>query len=132
MQLKISNKIIGYLLLAFGIFAIAFSALNVYDVFKGKAKPFALFKFDPIALDFSKFVEETPQNPSVKQELIASDLLSQPVNYIAHLLLMGFIASAGFKIASLGIMLVRTIKVNLKEEKENIVMSSAPNKPTWK
>jgi len=36
---KISNKIIGYLLLAFGIFAIAFSALNVYDVFKGKAKP---------------------------------------------------------------------------------------------
>ena len=122
MTQNVSNKIIGYLLLIAGLFLIAYSALNVYDVFKGKISPFPLFKFEAIALDFSKFVEGAPPNANLKQELVASELLNQPMNVTAHLLLMGFVASIGFKIASLGVMLVRTIKVNLKEEKQSILI----------
>ena len=53
--------------------------------------------------------------------LVSSSLINQPLNLIANLLLMGFIASAGFKIAHLGVMLVRTIKVKVKEEKKSIL-----------
>ena len=102
---------------------IFYPVFNVYQVFKGQSLPYNLFSFKPIAIDLSKFVEGSPKNANITQELISSDLLNKPMNLVAHVVLMGFIVSAGFKIASLGAMLVRTIKVKVKEEKSH---------PTWK
>jgi len=122
--MKYTNKIIGYVLLLFGLAMIFYPVFNMYQVFKGKALPYHLFSFKPIAMDLSKFVEGAPQNANLTQELVSSDLLNKPLDLVAHVVLMGFIVAAGFRVASLGVMMVRTIKVKLKE--------GAPNKPTWK
>ena len=112
-----TNKVIGYLLVIVGLAMIIYPSFNVYQVFKGKVKAFDLFSFAPIAIDLSKFVPQAPSNIDLKQDLIASDLLNKPLNLTFHLLLMGFVVSSGYKIASVGVMLVRTIKVKVKEEK---------------
>lgn len=111
-----SEKIIGYLLLTIGILIILYSGFNVYQVFTNKARPINLFAFQGVSLDFGKLVEEVPQEADLKQELVAPDVLNQPLNYVAQLLFMGFMATVGYKIASIGAMLVRPIKVKLKED----------------
>ena len=121
MEQSATNKVIGYSLIVIGLFLIAFTMLNIYDVFQGRVKPFPLFNFQAISLDFSKMVEQAPPGANLSQELVASNLLNDPMNFTAHLLMMGFIASGGFKIASIGVMMVRTIKVNVKEEKQSIL-----------
>ena len=125
--MKYTNKIVGYLLLLIGLTMIFYPAFNVYQVFKGKALPYHLFSFKPIAIDLSKFVEGAPQNANLTQELVSSDLLNKPLDLIAHIILMGFVVTAGYRVASLGTLLVRTIKVKLNEDK-----SGTPMKPTWK
>jgi hypothetical protein len=124
---KYANKIIGYILLLIGLVMIFYPVYNVYQVFKGQTLPYHLFSFKPISIDLSNFVEGAPQNANLNQELVASDLLNKPLDLLAHVILMGFIASAGFKVASLGVMMARTIKVKIKEEE-----SGKPMKPTWK
>jgi hypothetical protein len=72
------------------------------------------FNLEGISLDLGDFVEGSV---NTKAQLISPEVLNTPLNYTFHILFMGFIASIGFKIASLGVMMVRPIKVNLKDEK---------------
>jgi len=115
-----TNKIIGYLLLVVGLGIIAYSAINVFNVFKGRTQPFDLFSFSSISLDFSDLTgdQPLPEGVNLEQELIEKDLLNQPINLIAHLMLMGFFSTIGFKIAQLGTTLARTIKVKVIGRKE--------------
>ena len=130
--MKIANRIFGYLLLLVGLTMIGYSVLNVYQVFKGQILPYNLFSNHGIYLDLSKLVENAPKNASLTQEIISSELLNKPMNLAAHIVLMGFVVSAGFKIASIGTMLIRTIKVKVKKEKEPLPIGSSSLKPTWK
>jgi hypothetical protein len=114
-----SEKITGYLLLLIGLIIIGLSSLNVYQVFTKQIQPVNVFLFDSIRLDFAKFIPEAPVNTDLTQELVPSDVLNLPMNYAAHLMLMGFLASSGYKIASIGVTLLRPIKVKLKEELKN-------------
>lgn len=119
-----SEKILGYVLIVAGIVVIIGSAFNVYSVFTGKSEPIAPFNLSGISLDFGAMAPAEQQaaldasGASLKTEIVKPDVLNQPLNYVAHLLLMGFLGSAGFKLASLGVMLVRPIKVKLKEESQ--------------
>lgn len=135
------TKISGYTLLVIGIALIAWSVLSVYQVFTGKASAYKLFAFDGIGLDLSALVGTQQVNTSglpdnfelparyletgeaPKTELVPSNLLNDTTNVIFHLMLMGFVASGGFKIASIGTMLVRPVKVTLRED------SSSPPVP---
>ena len=115
------NKIVGYLLLVIGLSIIVYSAVNVFNVFMGKTQPYDLFSFSSIGLDLSNMTGQTlPQGANPKQDIIDKDLLNQPINLIAHLMLMGFLSTVGFKIAQIGTMLVREIKVKVIGAKENI------------
>ena len=111
-----SEKVIGYILLGLGIGAILFSVLNVYQVLTKRIQPIDLFSFESVSLDFSKLADQADENADLKQELLSSDKLNKPLNITAHLFFMGFVASTGFKIASLGTQLLRPIKVELKEK----------------
>jgi hypothetical protein len=110
-----TEKIIGYLLLILGFAIIVYSSINVLNVFQGKSQPFNLFSFESISIDLSSLLagQTLPPGAEVNQMLVDKDLLNQPMNIMAHIMLMGFIASAGFKIAKIGVMLIRPIKVNL-------------------
>ena len=115
------EKIIGYLLLVAGLAIIFFSVFSVYNVFTKRAEPFDLFTFGGVTLDLNSLIasslppEQKAQIPKNETELITSNMINQPINIVFHLLLMGFIAGAGFKIASVGAILIRPLKVNFKE-----------------
>lgn len=104
-----TEKIVGYVLLIVGLISIVFSAMNVFFVFTGQAQPGELFNFSPVSVALA---------PGTKPvELVSARELNQTTNLTFHLLLMGFLAGAGQKIASLGVQLIRPIVVKLKEEK---------------
>ena len=113
-----TEKIIGYFLMLVGVITILLATISVFQTFTGQTNPITPFNFDAISMDMSKLVDQALAGANLKQELISSDLLNHPMNLIAHLLLMGFIVAVGYKIASLGVMLVRPIKVKLREEKQ--------------
>ncbi len=130
--MKYANRIFGYLLLIAGILMIGYSVFNVYQVFKGKMAPYDLLALKPISMDLSKMVEGAPKNANLTQELISSEDLNKPANLAAHIILMGFIVSAGFKIASLGTMLIRTIKVRVIGQRIENSTLGLSQKPPWK
>lgn len=120
-----TEKAIGYFLLVLGILVIIFSGFNVYQVFTRQVKPVQLFNFKGIGLDTSQMLRDSlppeagqllqsNQRSSATTEIIPAELINQTSNVFAHLMLMGFLASIGAKLANLGVMLVRPIVVKLK------------------
>jgi len=119
-----TEKVSGFGLLICGIAIIVFSGFSVVSVFSGKSKPVNLFTFSSISLDASSLIgsDAPPEarealklsGQAPKLELIPAEIINQTSNTMAHLLLMGFIASIGYKIGSLGTLLARPINVKLK------------------
>jgi hypothetical protein len=116
-----TEKTIGYLLLFIGIAVIIFAAVSVYMVFTRITKPVDLFRFDAIKIDLSKFIIQAPTDQTITQDIVPKEVLNTPMNYFAHLLLMGFLASVGLKIAQIGTNLIRPIKIKVREEKKSIL-----------
>ena len=120
-----NEKILGYILLAVGLVTIIFAVVSVFNVFTAKVEPVDLFKLSGVSLDIGSLVGGDLPSEVIAQiqrtggstngEIISPDLINKPLNIFAHLTLMGFLASVGFKVSSLGVMLVRPIKVKLKE-----------------
>lgn len=119
------EKIVGYLLIFAGLIAMILASLSVYSVFTKKSSAVKLFNFGPITLDASQLIpqdipagageivnQQSAQLPEA--ELVPANVLNDSANVFAHLFLMGFIVSVGFKISSLGTMLVRPVRVNLR------------------
>lgn len=115
------NKIIGITLLGVGVLIMFFSLYSVFGVFKGTSEAYPLFDLPPITLDLSNLAggDVSPESSpdALKTELVGAEVLNEPLNLFAHLLLMGFVANVGFKTASLGVQFLRTIKVKLNQEK---------------
>lgn len=112
------DKVIGYILLISGILIILLAGFSVYQAFTGNTKPFNLFNFSNIPLTTTQTVETSDEGAKVSQNVnIPADILNDPINLIAHIFLMGFVATVGFRIASLGTMMARPIVVKLKSEK---------------
>jgi hypothetical protein len=115
------TKYLGHSLIAIGILTILFAGFSVYMVFTGKSTAYPLFNFPPIGFGADQLLNTEnipPQLVSKEQvELVSSDLLNDTTNVIFHMMLMGFIASIGAKIAGIGTKLVRPINVKLQEAK---------------
>ncbi len=118
---NVSEKTIGYSLLILGLIAIFYSTFSVYTVFTGMNQPFNLFSFDAIKIDLSKFIIQSPSEAELTQDIVPSDVLNKPMNYIGHLMLMGFLASAGLKVATIGTTMLRPIKVKVTEQKKSVL-----------
>jgi hypothetical protein len=120
-----TEKILGYMLIVVGIIAIVYSSVSVYDVFTKKAKPANLFSFSGISMDPSQFLAGNlppgvtlPKGPAM--EIMTPEMINDTSNIFAHVVLMGFIASAGLKLATIGTQLVRTIHVKVKTKDDTI------------
>lgn len=132
-----SEKITGYLLLAVGILVILFAAYSVIMVFTKQAQPVKLFNMEGISLDASMFMpKDLPPDAakllqqgtgSQKVPVISPELINEPLNLYAYLFFMGFIATIGYKIASLGTMLIRPVVVKMKATNE--MADAAPPPP---
>jgi hypothetical protein len=117
-----TEKMAGYFLIIIGLLLILYPLFNVYLVFTNKAEPYELFSLTGITFDLTQMSDQplTAEEKSMMGEsgagfeLLSQDMINKPLNLISHVVLMGFIASIGFKLASLGTMLVRPINVRVK------------------
>lgn len=120
-----SEKVIGYSLLALGIILILAPAYSVFSIFTRASNPIQFFRTAGISLDLGQIVSaslpagyQTGKNISTTQEIIPASLINDSANLFTHVFLMGFIASIGYKLASLGIQLLRPIQVKLNGAKD--------------
>ena len=116
------EKVLGYILIALGVIVMLLATFSVYQVFTNKSQPVNIFNLPGISIDMSDLVgsdlssEEMAQlreQKSLKTDLISPEIINKPLNLIAHILFMGFILNVGFKVAALGVGLVRPINVKL-------------------
>lgn len=120
---NMSEKFFGYALLTIGLIIIVLSAVGVYMVFSGKMEVFKVFSLPPITLDLSGLMEaENPDmelmpQASLQTEIVKSEVLNNPLNLAAHILFMAFLVNVGFKISTLGVQMLRPIKVKVKGDK---------------
>jgi hypothetical protein len=122
MKLKIKDeKIVGYVLLAIGIIMIFFSVYEMVRVFTGGSPPPNLFNFSDISIQMSEQAGETL--------LVSGEELNKLAAMVFWYMLMFFIMWSGGKIASLGVSMIREIKVEVKEpmEKPKTDVSSQGN-----
>lgn len=127
LKLSMTEKLAGYILLATGVVVILLSGFNVYQVFTKKAPPVQLFSFDAISIDAMQLLggDMTPEERayakaqvgSAQLEIMSAAMINDTSNILAHVVLMGFIASVGMRLATIGTYLVRTIHVHVKEAK---------------
>lgn len=134
-----SERIIGYTLLGIGIVMIVTTTLQIFSVFTGKAKPIEVFEvektqpaqqsstsdlLDKIQQgDFSNFLNaDSGSIPGL--EVISPEALYKMLNITSYYFLMMFLLNVGYKIASLGVQMVRPIKVEIKNNKLASMMSS--------
>lgn len=101
-----SEKIIGYALLTLGVILLFFSIYQMVNVYTGNTPPPNLFTFSDISL---------PLDQGTNVSLIQGAQLSQLPNLFFWFILMGFVLLAGGKIATLGVSMIKDIKVEIKE-----------------
>lgn len=109
MELK-HEKVIGYILLAIGVFMILLSVYFMFSVFSGATAPPRLFNFPDIYITIP-----LPEGGSQNVLLVPSEEINRIMAMLFWYLLMFFIMIAGGRIASLGISLIKEIKVELKK-----------------
>ena len=102
-----NEKILGYVLLGLGIALMLFSIVEMLTVYFGNNLPPNLVSTSDISLPGG-------QN-GANVTFLSGVELSQILNLSFWYLLMFFIMAAGGKIASLGVSMVKDIKVEVKE-----------------
>ncbi|MGB9660226.1 MAG: hypothetical protein ACPLY9_06935 [Nitrososphaerales archaeon] len=99
------EKVVGYILLIVGVVMILISVYFMFNVFTGTTTPPRLFNFPDIYITVSG-------EPTL---ILHGEEMNKIFAMIFWYLLMFFIMMAGGKIASLGINLIREIRVEIKK-----------------
>lgn len=111
------TKLSGYLLLASGLALIIFSLVSVYLVFTAQHQAPQLFNQAGISFDLGKMLTGNLSQLSASgssTEILSADTINRSTNLFVYLVFMSFVSGAGFKIATLGIQLLRPIEVHLQ------------------
>ncbi|OGG06136.1 hypothetical protein A2872_04155 [Candidatus Gottesmanbacteria bacterium RIFCSPHIGHO2_01_FULL_42_12] len=111
-----SEKIAGYILLIAGVGVILLALINGYGLFTGSLTPVKFFNLQGIGFDLSQLAP-LPSATGTKQELISGSDISNTTNFFLHLIILGFFLNVGSKLGSLGVQLLRPIKVEVKDNK---------------
>jgi len=143
-----TEKIIGYSLLSVGILLMIFSTFQIISVFTGKAKPIPLFSMEAPTKSTNTNTKSQKQTPAELAQKIQTDpfsllqqsgglpvpelidpaVLGRMLNLIVYYLIMQFLLGLGFKLSSLGVGLVRPLKINVdKNRLETLIKSDQTN-----
>ena len=101
-----NEKTVGYVLLAIGVVFLIFSIVEMLMVYSGNSPPPNLISLSDVTM---------PSQDGSNVTLIQGNQLSQLPNLFFWFVLMFFVLFAGGKIASLGVNMVKDIKVEVKE-----------------
>ena len=118
----------GYILLASGVIIMTFSVISIFLVFTNRAKPITIVK-SPLSnqagnpnMNPANFLPSQTgglgqsQMPGLSLDFLSSPIIGDLFSSLLHYFLMGFLMSFGYKLATLGVMLLRPIKVKLKSD----------------
>lgn len=123
------EKTIGYVLLLAGLTMIFMAVFLIFNVLTGKTKPPSVVSYSlpPIELgglnsqlqipeglqlpEGFQLPEATPTSAGKFQ--IPNELINDSINTGFYFLLMSFIVSAGYKVAGIGVKLIKEIKVKV-------------------
>lgn len=119
------EKITGYILIVLGLAIVCIAGWNGLMVFTGKAEPIRIFISSQIPSSATQIPQSSGQSNAVLASLqpVLSSLVGQtmgpnmekPINITIHFLILGFFVTIGFRIASIGAMLIRSITYKIKE-----------------
>ena len=123
--------LIGYLCLALGFIIIVADVFQTYRVFTKQDKPPQLFDFEGVKLDLAKLTPSLPMSDSVKKimkdnnvnitqlssgpseptEILPPAMINDVSNFGIFMFLVGFGLNLGYKVASIGVKLIRPIYI---------------------
>lgn len=122
-----TEKATGYSLLIIGLIIMIITVINMIMVFTNKAEPVSLFDISADSssgsLNVNDLISQLQQNnpqtvnqaiPQPKINILPPEVLNKTLNISTHFFFMTFILGFGYKLASLGIQLIRPINVKLK------------------
>lgn len=104
------DKLVGYVLLIVGLIVIFLGIVLAYSAFTGGSSRLSIFHWDNQKVKVSSGDNEPPQYLD-----IPGDQISKTVNIMLWLTLMFFLVWAGAQVANLGVKIIRSIKVEIKE-----------------
>jgi hypothetical protein len=137
-----SEKITGYSLLSVGLVIMIFCVINIILVFTNQIKPFSYFNLDTgnnqttsSSLNMNDLISKLQAGNTIsadslslpKTDFLPAGSLDQILNLSTQFFLMTFILGFGYKLANLGVQLVRPINVKLKSAPE--IPSPQPQQP---
>ncbi|MBP6913441.1 MAG: hypothetical protein KBC00_02420 [Candidatus Levybacteria bacterium] len=108
------EKNIGYVLLGLGVISMFIAVGVVILTFTGNMSPVSVFNIAAPTLDTSSFVPKL-LGGGQKIEIIPTTAFNKLLNLGVEFLLMTFILSFGFKLADLGVKLVRPVRAHVKD-----------------
>ncbi|MFZ3058872.1 MAG: hypothetical protein WA102_03950 [Candidatus Methanoperedens sp.] len=112
-KLKIKDyKALGYGLLIACLIMIIYSVFSMYSVYTGATPAPSVIRMNSVTIS----LPTGAGMPPVQTELISGIESSKLVNMGIWFALMSFVASAGGRIGSLGVQLIREIKVEVKHQ----------------
>lgn len=114
------EKIIGYILLALGVILIVFAIVQMFAVYSGGSSPPNLVTLSDLSL--------STDQAGASVTLLKGEQLSQLPNLFFWFVLMSFLMFAGGKIASLGVTMVKDVKVEIREPMSASSLSSEKQK----
>lgn len=109
----VKTKILGWLLLVFGILIIFYSLFSSWNIFTGKSLPPEIFKIEkvtpPASLEKQTEAEKIVQEQLQKQfqEIIPAGSIPQLLNLISWSILVTIFIFGGAQISGLGIRLIK-------------------------
>ncbi len=131
-----TERIIGYSLLAVGIILMIISTIQIIFIFTGRAKPIQFFKTEKQtvqsnsqqSLDAEDLLERVQTgdlsallnnsgNTIPELNIISPETINQILNLTVFYFLMQFLLSLGYKLASLGVQMIRPLKVEVRQNK---------------
>ncbi|MBI2442357.1 MAG: hypothetical protein HYV40_00425 [Candidatus Levybacteria bacterium] len=127
-----NERIVGYILLFAGIIIMFGSLIQVLLVFTGKMEPFRVFSIASPTISLDSLLPQLPTEtltlPTTAKkpiELIPTAQFNKMINMSVMIFLMGFVLSFGYKLSSLGVMMVRPISVKLSAKQESSSQTSS-------
>jgi hypothetical protein len=111
-----SEKVIGYLLIAVGILVILFTGIGAYQVLTAQGMPAEFITATgPTTINLEIPLGDSGQTVPVPLDIGSMVPVHRLINTSIHIVLMGFLASLGGKLAMIGTNLARPIIVKPRE-----------------
>lgn len=117
------ERVLGYILLTIGILIMAFSVYFVYLVVSNRITPFTVFQPKQSVGSENRTITENqlsdPRAIAAMQQQIITEVLDSQINKSMNLgttlVFVYFLMLFGFRVASLGVQLMRPIEVKLNK-----------------